>query len=66
MVGHTFSKLYATVLHMKLSRELERRLLRARGQAGFHSTHQTIDHILTLWAIIEEAHIALQKSIVAL
>ena len=54
MVGHTFSKLYATILHMKLSRELERRLLRSRGQARFHSTHQTIDHILTLRAIIEE------------
>jgi hypothetical protein len=55
MVGHTFSKLYATVLHMKLSSELEQRSLRARGQAGFRPTHQTIDHIFTLWAIIEEA-----------
>jgi hypothetical protein len=35
MVGHTFSKLYATILHMKLSSELEHRHLRARGQAGF-------------------------------
>jgi hypothetical protein len=33
MVGHTFSKLYATVLHMQLSSELEHRHLRARGQA---------------------------------
>jgi hypothetical protein len=31
MVGHMFSKLYATVLHLKLSGELERRQLRARG-----------------------------------
>jgi hypothetical protein len=30
MVGHTFSKLYATVLHMKLSNELERRSHRVR------------------------------------
>jgi hypothetical protein len=55
MVGHTFSKIYATILHLKLSRELERRQLRARGQAGFRHEHQTIDHILTLGAIIEEA-----------
>ena len=31
MVGHTFSKLYATVLHMKLSNDFEQRNLRARG-----------------------------------
>jgi hypothetical protein len=55
MVGHTFSKLYATVLHMKLSKELDQRSLRARGQAGFRPAHQTIDHIFTLQAIIEEA-----------
>jgi hypothetical protein len=35
MVGHTFSKLYATTLHRKLSSELERRHLRAKGQVGF-------------------------------
>ena len=55
MVGHTFSKLYATVLHMKLSREFEQRNLRARGQAGFRLAHQTIDHIFTLRVVIEEA-----------
>jgi hypothetical protein len=32
MVGHTFSKLYATFLHLKLSGDLERRQLRDRGQ----------------------------------
>jgi hypothetical protein len=55
MAGHTFFELYTTVLHINLSRELERRLHRARGQAGFCSTHQTIDHILTLQDTIEEA-----------
>ena len=55
MVGHTFSKLYATVLHMKLSKDFEQKNLRARGQAGFRPTHQTIDHIFTLQAVIEEA-----------
>jgi hypothetical protein len=55
MVGHTFSKLYAIVLHRKLSSDLEQRQLRARGQAGFRPAHQTIDHIFTLRAVIEEA-----------
>jgi hypothetical protein len=48
VVGHTFSKLYATALHLKLLRELERRKLKDRGQVGFRPEHQTIDHILTL------------------
>lgn len=55
MVGHTFSKLYATVLHRKLSSTLEERDLRAQGQAGFKPAHRTIDHIFTLRTVIEEA-----------
>jgi hypothetical protein len=55
MVGHTFSKLYATVLHQWLFEELERRHLRARGKVGFRPDYQMIDHIFTLRAIIEEA-----------
>jgi len=61
MVGHTISKLYATILHLKFSRELERRQLRARGQDGFRLEHQTIDHIFTLQAIIEEARLHSSK-----
>jgi hypothetical protein len=41
---------------MKISSELDQISLRARGQEGFRSSHHTIDHIFTLWAIIEEAH----------
>jgi hypothetical protein len=54
MVGHNFSKIYAIVLQMKLFGDLEGRLIRARGHGGFYLTHQTIDHILALRAIIEE------------
>jgi hypothetical protein len=54
-VGQTFTKLHATVLHMKLSNELEQRSLRARGQEGFQYANQTIDHIFTLQVIIKEA-----------
>jgi hypothetical protein len=54
MVGHTFSKLYATTLHLQLFEELKRRNLQGRGQAGFRPRYQIMDHILTLWAIIEE------------
>jgi hypothetical protein len=55
MVGHTFSKFYATTPHRKLSSELKCRHLRARGQAGFRRAHQTIDHTFTLRVIIGEA-----------
>jgi hypothetical protein len=55
MVGHTFSKLYATILHLKLSRELERRQLRARGQVGFRLAHRPLITSLHSRAIIEEA-----------
>jgi hypothetical protein len=56
MVGHTFSKLYATVLHRKLSSDLQQRHLRAREQAGFRPPHQNIDHIFTLCVVIEARH----------
>lgn len=55
MAGHTFSKLYAAAFHWILLEILNERLLRAKGQAGFRPWYQTIDHILTLRAIIEEA-----------
>ena len=35
MVGHTLSKLYAPSLHLKISKELEQKQLRAKGYAGF-------------------------------
>ena len=54
MVGDTFSNSYATVLHRKLSSNLEQRNLKARGQARFRPAHQTIDHIFTLRVVVEE------------
>jgi hypothetical protein len=66
MVGHTFSKLYAIVLHMKLSRELERRLLRARGQAGFIRHIRPLITSLHSGPSLRRHNIALRKSIVAL
>jgi hypothetical protein len=54
MTGHTFSKLYATVLHLWLSNEIQH--LRAKGQANFHLEYQRTDHIFMLKSIIEEAH----------
>jgi hypothetical protein len=39
MVGHTILKLYATVLHRKLSSELEHKHLSARGHEGFRPAH---------------------------
>ena len=54
MVGHTLAKLYASILEQQLSRWAERACKRAPGQAGFKKGFSTIDHILTLRAIIEE------------
>lgn len=56
MIGHTFSKLYATTLINILSSELNMRNCRAKGQAGFKVDYQTMDHRFTLRAIIEEAY----------
>lgn len=55
MIEHTFAKLYATALDTMLSSELDKRGCRERGQAGFRANYQTMDHIFTLRAIIEEA-----------
>jgi hypothetical protein len=55
MVGHTFLKLYATVLYRNPFSEIESRHLRDKGRVGFRPTHKTIVHIFTLQAIIEEA-----------
>ena len=55
MIGHTFAKLYATTLNTILPSELDKRNCRTKGQAGFRTDYQTMDHIFTLWAIIKEA-----------
>ena len=61
MIGHTFTKLYATMMNTILSSELDRRNCRAKDQVGFREDYQTMDHILTLRAIIEEARHHLKK-----
>jgi len=55
MIGHIFAKLYAIVLNAMLSSEVDKKGCRARGMAGFRTNCQTLDHIFTLCAIIEEA-----------
>jgi hypothetical protein len=55
MVGHTFSKIYATTLHQRLSNDLESRHLKAKRQVGFRPSYQTTDHIFTLRSIMKEA-----------
>ncbi|WP_139158394.1 reverse transcriptase family protein, partial [Enterobacter cloacae complex sp. GF14B] len=54
MVGHTLTRLYASILEQKLSRWAENEGTRATGQAGFRRANSTLDHILMLRAIIEE------------
>ena len=54
MVGHTLARLYASILEQRLSSWAESEGIRAAGQAGFRRGFSTLDHILTLRAIIEE------------
>lgn len=54
MVGHRFSKLYDTAIHLQLSKELERHHLRTKQHAGFNARHQSFDHILALKANSKE------------
>ena len=61
MIGHTFAKLFVTTLNAMLTGELDRKGCRARRQASFWADYQTMDHIFTLQAIIEEARHRLEK-----
>lgn len=54
MVGHTLTRLYASILEQRLNGWAEDEGVRATGQAGFRRGFSTLDHILTLRAIIEE------------
>ncbi|MCO5611969.1 hypothetical protein L7F22_066229 [Adiantum nelumboides] len=54
MVGHTLARLYASILEQQLSSWAEGEGVRAKGQAGFRRGFSTLDHLLTLRAIIEE------------
>ena len=54
MVGHTLAWLYASILEQQLSKWAENEGIRAAGQAGFRRDFSTLDHLLTLRAIIEE------------
>ena len=56
-----FAKLYMTALNVVLSSELDRKGCRARGKTSFRADFQTMDHIVTLHAIIKEArHISMK------
>ena len=54
MVGHTLARLFASILEQQLSKWAENEGIGAAGQAGFRRGFSTLDHILTLRAIIEE------------
>ncbi|MCO5596759.1 hypothetical protein L7F22_050828 [Adiantum nelumboides] len=54
MIGHYLAKIYGSILERELSVWAERHGHRARGQAGFRRGFSTLDHILTLRALIEE------------
>lgn len=55
MIGHTFAKLYATLLDIMLLYNLECRGYKRQGEADFRRDFQITNHILTLGVIIKEA-----------
>ncbi|MCO5554617.1 hypothetical protein L7F22_008149 [Adiantum nelumboides] len=54
MVGHTLARLYASILEQQLSSWAEGEGVGAKGEVGFRRRFSTLDHLLTLKAIIEE------------
>ncbi|MCO5609888.1 hypothetical protein L7F22_064121 [Adiantum nelumboides] len=54
MIGHTLARLYAFILEQQLSTSAEREGMRTKRQAGFRRRFSTLDHLLTLRAIIEK------------
>ena len=54
MIGHTLARLFASILEQELSEWAKREGIRATGQAGFRKGFSTLNHILTLRAVIEE------------
>ena len=54
MISPLLSKLYGIILEKKISRWLESKGKRAKGQVGFRRPHSTTDHLVTLRIIVEE------------
>ena len=54
MIGHYLAKLYGSILESELSIWAEWNGCHSAGQAGFRKGFTTLDHILTLRALIEE------------
>lgn len=54
MIGYAFSQIYATILDMYFSNYLEKGNLWTHEWVIFMWGYQTIDHIFTLQAIIQE------------
>ncbi|OAE19549.1 hypothetical protein AXG93_960s1030 [Marchantia polymorpha subsp. ruderalis] len=55
MVGSVFAKLFGKLVESKLSTWTESHRKRARFQAGFRPTYNTIDHILALRVLWEKS-----------
>jgi hypothetical protein len=53
----TLGKLYAVVVERRLTPWAEEQGLRARGQAGFRHDHRVADHLFTLRALVDRAHV---------
>jgi hypothetical protein len=54
MINPLFAKLFGSMLEKKISKWVEERDKRTKGQAGFRPKHSTVDHYITLRHIIEK------------
>ncbi|KAL3677259.1 hypothetical protein R1sor_027207 [Riccia sorocarpa] len=55
MIGSTFAKLFGRLIEVRLSSWCESQRVRAPSQAGFRRQFSTLDHLLTLQVLMEQA-----------
>ncbi|KAL3677048.1 hypothetical protein R1sor_026996 [Riccia sorocarpa] len=64
MIAHIFAKVFGKLLEMRLTDWCEEQGVRAPVQAGFRRQFSTLDHLLTLRVIMEEAKRARQPLLI--
>ena len=57
MVSSCMAKLFGSIIEKDLSTWAEYNGKRAIGQAGFRARHSTVDHLITLRVLMEEARL---------
>jgi len=61
MVDHTLEEVFSMIVDEFISSFAKTHNFCSLGQSGFHRNYHTIDHVLTLWATIEETRANKEK-----